>query len=45
MSDRKPIVEPPKPFSRRVPEGDNRERMICDDCGFISYENPTIVVG
>lgn len=45
MSDSKPSILPPKPFSRRVPEGDNRERMICDDCGFISYENPKIVVG
>jgi ADP-ribose pyrophosphatase YjhB (NUDIX family) len=31
-------------FSRRVPEGDNRERMVCDECGFIHYENPRIVV-
>jgi ADP-ribose pyrophosphatase YjhB (NUDIX family) len=28
-----------------VPEGDNRERMTCPDCGFINYENPKIVVG
>ena len=28
-----------------VPEGDNRERMVCPDCGFINYENPKIVVG
>ena len=28
-----------------IPEGDNRERMVCPDCGFISYENPKIVVG
>src|ERR1700693_1250495 len=28
-----------------VPEGDNRERMICADCGFILYDNPKIVVG
>lgn len=32
-------------FIRRVPEDDNRERMVCADCGFISYENPKIVVG
>jgi len=30
---------------RRVPEGDNRERLVCSDCGFIQYENPKIVVG
>jgi ADP-ribose pyrophosphatase YjhB (NUDIX family) len=28
-----------------VPEGDNRERMICAECGFILYDNPKIVVG
>jgi len=32
-------------FVRRVPEGDDRERMVCADCGHISYENPKIVVG
>jgi len=28
-----------------VPEGDNRERNVCTDCGFIHYDNPKIVVG
>ncbi|AGY60216.1 NUDIX hydrolase [Gloeobacter kilaueensis JS1] len=28
-----------------VPEGDNRERLLCPDCGFIQYQNPLIVVG
>jgi ADP-ribose pyrophosphatase YjhB (NUDIX family) len=32
-------------FIRRVPQGDNRERLICADCGFISYENPKVVIG
>jgi ADP-ribose pyrophosphatase YjhB (NUDIX family) len=32
-------------FIRRVPDGDNRERMICADCGHIAYENPKVVVG
>lgn len=32
-------------FERRIPEGDNRERMICADCGHIDYQNPKIVVG
>jgi ADP-ribose pyrophosphatase YjhB (NUDIX family) len=32
-------------FVRKVPEGDNRERMICVDCGYIAYENPKVVVG
>jgi ADP-ribose pyrophosphatase YjhB (NUDIX family) len=35
----------PSAFSRRVPDGDNRERLVCGDCGFVSYENPKIVVG
>jgi ADP-ribose pyrophosphatase YjhB (NUDIX family) len=33
------------PSIRSVPEGDNRERMICADCGYILYDNPKIVVG
>jgi ADP-ribose pyrophosphatase YjhB (NUDIX family) len=33
------------PSVRRIPEGDNRERMICADCGFVLYDNPKIVVG
>ena len=32
-------------FVRHIPEGDNRERMMCPDCGHIAYENPKIVVG
>jgi ADP-ribose pyrophosphatase YjhB (NUDIX family) len=32
-------------FVRRIPENDNRERMVCADCGFVSYENPKVVVG
>lgn len=32
-------------FRRAVPDGDNRERLVCGDCGFIHYENPKIVVG
>jgi ADP-ribose pyrophosphatase YjhB (NUDIX family) len=33
------------PSVRGIPEGDNRERLICADCGFILYDNPKIVVG
>jgi ADP-ribose pyrophosphatase YjhB (NUDIX family) len=37
---------PPRgPSVRGIPEGDNRERMICADCGYILYDNPKIVVG
>jgi len=32
-------------FSRRVPEGDNFHRSVCDTCGFVDYVNPKIVVG
>lgn len=32
-------------FTRRIPDGDDRERLICPDCGHIAYENPKIVVG
>jgi len=32
-------------FERRIPDGDDRERLVCGDCGFIAYENPKIVVG
>jgi len=32
-------------FDRRVPEGEDRERLVCRDCGFIRYENPKIVAG
>src|SRR5260370_11093844 len=28
-----------------MPEGDNPERMICAECGYILYDNPKIVVG
>ncbi len=33
------------PISQKVPNDDNRERAICDDCGTVHYKNPLIVVG
>lgn len=33
------------PYARVVPEGDNRERDVCSDCGWINYVNPKIVAG
>ena len=33
------------PVVRMVPDGDNRERNVCTDCGFIHYLNPRVVVG
>ena len=32
-------------FHTEVPPGDERERRVCDHCGFIDYVNPRIVVG
>ncbi len=29
----------------RVPDGDNRPRHVCNDCGMIHYQNPKIVTG
>ncbi len=31
--------------SKRIPEGDNRQRYICDSCEDIHYQNPRIIVG
>jgi ADP-ribose pyrophosphatase YjhB (NUDIX family) len=42
MSDDNPLRGP---SVRGIPEGDNRERMICTECGYILYDNPKIVVG
>ncbi|HAW45181.1 MAG TPA: NUDIX hydrolase [Sutterella sp.] len=33
------------PMRRAIPEGDNRERDVCETCGFIHYVNPLLVVG
>lgn len=33
------------PTLETVPEGDNRARLVCPDCGYIAYTNPKIVVG
>ncbi len=41
MSD--PSVPPD--FRRAVPDGDNRERLVCETCGHIQYDNPKVVVG
>ena len=32
-------------FTTRIPDGDNRDRLVCDNCGLIHYDNPRIVVG
>jgi len=28
-----------------IPEGDNRERFVCNDCDTIHYQNPRIITG
>ena len=33
------------PRVKRVPTGDNRERLVCPDCEYVAYENPKVVVG
>ena len=35
----------PARFVRKVPAGDDRLRLVCDDCGYVAYENPKVVVG
>ncbi len=32
-------------FTKRIPDGDTHERAICDQCGYVAYENPKVVVG
>ena len=29
----------------RIPDGDNRERHVCSNCGIIHYQNPKMVTG
>lgn len=31
--------------SQRIPQGDNRQRHVCDQCGHVHYENPKVVAG
>ena len=31
--------------NKRIPEGDDRPRYICDSCNTIHYQNPRIIVG
>lgn len=33
------------PRVETIPEGDDRARLMCPDCGFIHYENPKMIVG
>src|SRR5688572_26074351 len=33
------------PRVRKIPSGDNRERLTCPECDYVAYENPHVVVG
>ncbi|KAF0113089.1 MAG: hypothetical protein FD149_2245 [Rhodospirillaceae bacterium] len=33
------------PFIRIVPAGDDRSRLVCKACGYVTYENPKVIVG
>jgi ADP-ribose pyrophosphatase YjhB (NUDIX family) len=35
----------PTSFSSEIPPGEDRERRVCQTCGFIDYVNPRIVTG
>jgi|TARA_R110002020_G_scaffold83397_1_gene206714 ADP-ribose pyrophosphatase YjhB (NUDIX family) len=45
MTDELAIGSITPDFSTGVPDGDERERRICNTCGFIDYVNPKIVAG
>jgi ADP-ribose pyrophosphatase YjhB (NUDIX family) len=35
----------PPAFSMQTPPTEDRPRLVCEDCGFIAYVNPKVVVG
>ena len=43
MSDSAPNL--PRSFTKRIPEGDEVSRAVCDHCSHVVYDNPKIVVG
>jgi ADP-ribose pyrophosphatase YjhB (NUDIX family) len=45
MSAQEPSGRLPVSFSNEVPSGEDRERRVCQTCGFIDYVNPRIVTG
>ena len=34
-----------QPVSLKIPADDNRERYVCDACGYVHYQNPNNVCG
>ena len=39
------MSSPSQSFTSQIPDGDDRPRLVCQDCGFINYVNPRVVVG
>ena len=35
----------PPSFQHKIPDGDDRERLVCTHCQFIDYRNPRVIVG
>ena len=38
-------VKPSPEFALEIPDGDDKERSVCQRCDFIDYQNPKIVAG
>jgi ADP-ribose pyrophosphatase YjhB (NUDIX family) len=45
MTASEPSSRAPVSFRHEVPPGEDRERRVCQTCGFIDYVNPRIVTG
>lgn len=43
--DAQSITDLPDHFHRQTPEGDSHERDVCQQCGFVHYQNPKVVAG
>jgi ADP-ribose pyrophosphatase YjhB (NUDIX family) len=39
------LPNPDKHFVTRRPEGEDRDRLVCHQCGWINYVNPKLIVG
>jgi ADP-ribose pyrophosphatase YjhB (NUDIX family) len=44
-SERMNAPSKPGPNVHTIPDGDDRPRLTCMDCGYIAYENPKVIVG
>jgi len=38
-------MKPSQDFAMEIPEGDDKDRRVCQRCDFIDYQNPKIVAG